>query len=146
MAIQSTVEANKELVRESLQRIFNEHNPDLASEYFTLEAKWHGGIVGTVEGLENVTEVLRSFIGAVPDLHATEQDIVAEGDTVVVRLVVEGTHQGNLLGIPATGRRVRWDAVDIYRLSDGKIAEEWAADDSTAILYEVGAYKPPWIR
>jgi predicted ester cyclase len=129
-----------------LQRLFNEHNPDLASEYYALEAKWHGGSIGTVEGLENVTEVLRGFISAIPDLHATEQDMVAEGDTVVVRLVVEGTHQGNLLGIPATGRRVRWDAVDIYRLSDGKIAEEWAADDSTAILYEVGAYKPPWIR
>jgi predicted ester cyclase len=129
-----------------LQRLFNEHNPDLASEYYALEAKWHGGSIGTVEGLENVTEVLRGFISAIPDLHATEQDMVAEGDTVVVRLVVEGTHQGNLLGIPATGRRVRWDAVDIYRLSDGKIAEEWAADDSTAILYEVGAYKPPWIK
>ena len=146
MDIQSTVEANKELIRESLQRTFNEHNPDLASEYFTPEAKWHGGSVGTVEGLENVTEVLRGFISAIPDLHATEQDMVAEGDTVVVRLFVEGTHQGNLLGIPATGRRVRWDAVDIYRLSDGKIAEEWAADDSTAILHQVGAYKPPWMK
>ena len=146
MAIQSTVEANKERVREFVQRVFNEHDPGLASEYFTLEAKWHGGIAGTVKGRENVTELLRGFIGAIPDLHATEQDMVTEGDTVVVRLVVEGTHQGNLLGIPATGREVRWDAVDIYRLSDGKIAEEWAADDFTAILYEVGAYKPPWLK
>jgi predicted ester cyclase len=72
--------------------------------------------------------------------------MVAEGDAVVVRLVVEGTHRGNLLGIPATGRRVRWDAVDIYRLSDGKIAEEWAADDTAAVLYQVGAFVPPWLK
>jgi predicted ester cyclase len=43
------------------------------------------------------------------------------------------------------GRRVRWDAVDIYRLRDGKISEEWAADDLTAILDAVGEYKAPWI-
>ena len=84
MAIQGTVAANKELVREFVQRVFNEHDPGLASEYFTLDAKWHGGTAGTVEGRENVTAVLRGFIGALPDLHATEQDMVAEGDTVVV--------------------------------------------------------------
>ena len=52
---------------------------------------------------------------------------------------------GDLLGIAPTGRRVRWDAVDVYRLRDGKISEEWAADDLTAILHAVGAYTPPWI-
>lgn len=95
------------------QRVFNEHNPDLASEYFAPEVKWHGGPLGTVEGAENVTEVLRGFIGALPDLHAAEQDMVAAGDTVAVRYIVEATHEGNLLGIAQTGRRVRWDAVDI---------------------------------
>jgi predicted ester cyclase len=146
MAIQSTVATNKEFVREFVQRVFNEHNPDVASEYYLPEATWHGGILGTVEGIENVIGVLRGSIGAFPDLHATELDMVAEQDTVVVRLVVEGTHEGNLFGIPATSRRVRWDAVDIYRLSDGKIAEEWAADDTAAVLYQVGAFVPPWLK
>jgi len=89
--------------------------------------------------------LLRGFIGALPDLNAQEQDIVAQGDAVAVRFVVEATHQGNLLGIAPTGRRVRWDAVDVYRLTDGKISEEWAADDLTAILHRVGAYTPPWL-
>jgi SnoaL-like polyketide cyclase len=48
--------------------------------------------------------------------------------------VVKATHKGELLGIAPTGRRVRWDEVDVYRLSDGKITEEWALDDFTAIL------------
>jgi predicted ester cyclase len=107
--------------------------------------KWHGGLLGTVVGSESVTGMLRGFIGALPDLHAAEQDIVAAGDTVAVRYVVEATHEGDLLGIAPTGRRVRWDALDIYRLADGMIVEEWASDDLAAILYQVGAYTPPWL-
>ena len=145
MASETTVRSNTEIVREYTQRVFNEHDPDLASEYFTPEVKWHGGLLGTVEGSESVTQMLNGFIGALPDLHATEQDIVAAGDTVAVRYVVEATHEGNLLGIAPTGRRVRWDAFDIYRLADGMIVEEWAGDDLAAILYQVGAYTPPWL-
>jgi predicted ester cyclase len=117
----------------------------VASGYLTPDVKWHGGTLGTVEGVENVTALLRGFIGALPDLHAQEQDVVADGDKVAVRFVVEATHKGDLLGIAPTGRRVRWDAVDVYRLSDGRISEEWAADDMTAILHQVGAYTSPWI-
>ena len=71
--------------------------------------------------------------------------MVAEGDTVAVRFVVEATNAGKLLGIEPTGRRVRWDAVDVYRLREGMIVEEWAADDMTAIPHQVGAYTPPWL-
>jgi predicted ester cyclase len=145
MASETDFRSNTEIVLDYTRRVFNEHNPDPASEYLTPEVKWHGGTFGTFEGLENVTALLRGFIGALPDLHAAEQDVVAEGDTVAVRFVVEATHEGNLLGIEPTGRRVRWDAVDVYRLKDGRIVEEWAADDALAILHQVGAYTPPWL-
>jgi predicted ester cyclase len=61
--------------------------------------------------------------------------MVAEGDTVAVRYIVEATHKGDLPGIPVTGRRVRWDALDVYRVSDGKIVEEWAGDDLLAPVW-----------
>jgi len=115
---------NKRIVRAYVDEVFNAHTPDRARDYLTPDVKWHGGTLGTVEGVENVVGLLRGFIGALPDLHATERAIVAEGDLVAARLTVEATHQGELLGIPATGRPVRWDAVDVYRLVDGKIAEE----------------------
>ena len=139
------VETNVELVRDYTRQVFNGHNPDLAYQYVAPDVKWHGGTLGTVEGAENLVGLLRGFIGALPDLTAQEQDVVAEGDFVAVRFVVEATHKGELLGITATGNRVRWDAVDIYRLRNGKISEEWAADDLTAILHQVGAYMPPWL-
>jgi predicted ester cyclase len=145
MTSDTAVGSNVEIVRDYTRRVFNAHNPDLASECVTADVKWHGGTLGTVEGAENLVGLLRGFIGALPDLNAQEQDIVAAGDTVAVRFVVEATHEGDLLGIAPTGRRVRWDAVDVYRLRDGKISEEWAADDMTALLHQVGAYTPPWL-
>jgi len=145
MASTPAVRTNTEVVRDYIREVFNGHAPDLAAKYLAADVKWYGGTLGTVEGLENVTELLRGFIAALPDLHAAEQDLLAAGDTVVVRLVVEAAHEGNLLGIEPTGHRVRWDAVDIYRLADGLIVEEWAADDLTAILHQVGAYTPPWL-
>jgi predicted ester cyclase len=60
-------------------------------------------------------------------------------------LVVTGTQEGPLLGIPATGRHLQWDAIDLYRLKGGKISQEWASEDLTAILNDTGTYKAPWI-
>ncbi len=145
MATESRIRSNMDILREYNQRVFNDHEPGLASAYLTPDVTWHGGTLGTIEGVENVTAMLSAFIGALPDLHAAEQDAVAMEDTVAVRFVVEATHRGNLLGIAPTGRRVRWDAIDIYRLANGMIVEEWADDDSTAILHQVGAYPPPWL-
>ena len=139
------LEANKELVRAYTRTVFNEHQTDRASEFLAPEVKWHGGTPGTVDGLANVAAMLRGFVGALPDLTATEQDLVAEGDTVAVRYVVEATHKGDLMGIPATGRRVRWDAFDVYRVADGKIVEEWASDDLLAFIHNLGVYTPPWL-
>jgi predicted ester cyclase len=62
-----------------------------------------------------------------------------------MRFVIDATHGGPLFGVPATGNHVHWTAIDIYRMEDGKIAEEWAADDGIAILHDIGVYTPPWL-
>jgi predicted ester cyclase len=80
-----------------------------------------------------------------PDLHATTLAVAADEDTVWCRFVVEGTNEGSLFGFPATGKTVRWDEIDTYRVANGKIVEEWSSPDMTNILYQVGAYTPPWI-
>ena len=146
MATPAGVEANKNLVRAYTQTVFNDHHTDRAAEFLARDVTWHGGTLGTMDGVDNVAAMVRGIIEALPDLTATEQDIIAEGDTVAVRYVVEATHTGDLLGIPATGRRVRWDAVDVYRVANGKIVEEWAGDDLLAILVNLGAYTPPWLE
>jgi predicted ester cyclase len=140
-----TTETNLALTREYLDRVFNAHRPELAADYLTPHVKWHGGTLGTIEGPDNVVALLQGFIGGLPDLNAIEQDALAQGDLVAMRFVISATHDGPLFGVPATGNHVQWTAVDIYRMEDGKIAEEWAADDLTAILHDMGVYSPPWL-
>ena len=106
---------------------------------------WHGGTVGAVAGRANVAGLFASVVAAFPDSHITIYDIFGQGDQVVVRVVLSGTQQGAILAIPASGRHVQWDGVDIYRLRDGKISNIWAGDDWTAILNDTGTYKAPWI-
>lgn len=81
-----------------------------------------------------------------PDLKNTVLDTVADGDSVVLRVAVEATHKGNLFGFPATNRRVRYEAIDWYKVSNGKIVEEWAGEDWLKILADIGAYTPPWMK
>src|ERR1700722_3058174 len=138
------LEVNKKLARDYIDQVFNQHNPAKAADFVTGDAVWHGGALGDITGAGNLAALLGSFIGALPDPRAAERDIIAENDLVVARLVVTATVKGSLLGVPADGKPVRWDAVDIYRVTDGKISEEWAADDIATIMAQVGAFNPPW--
>jgi predicted ester cyclase len=142
----ANVTANKKLILGFLDYVLNEHHGDAAGSYFTPDAQFHAGTVGTITGSTNIGPVLGSIVAAVPDIHAAVQDIFGQGNEVVVRLVVTGTQSGNLLGIPATGRPLSWDAVDVYQLKGGKINQEWAAEDLTAILYDTGTFTAPWIH
>ena len=133
------------IARDYLARVFNGQNAERAREFFTPDVVWHGGALGTVTGVDTIVPVLGGFIGALTGIKAEVQDVIANKDLVALRLVVSATHTGNLLGIPATGRRVQWDAVDIYRVrDDGKISEQWAFEDMAAILSQLGAAKLPW--
>ena len=139
-------DSNQHVVEAFMADVLNGHHGDHAARYLTADAQWHGGTVGTVAGRDNVAGLMTAVVTSIPDLHAAQQDIVVQGDEVVVRLVVTGTQQGPLLGIAASGRAVRWDATDLYRLKNGRISEEWAAEDFTAFLNDTGTYKAPWIQ
>ena len=145
MTSQNTTEDNKRIVRAFIEAAFNKHQPDKAGEYMTSDIKWHGGTLGTVQGRANFVGLIGAIVTALPDLRNVELDLIAERDIVSVRATVDGTHTGDLLGIPASGQHVQWDAIDNYRVVDGKISEEWAADDLLAFVYGVGAYTPPWL-
>ena len=111
-------------VRTFVASVFNGHKPDHDGAYVTSDVVWNGNAVGTINGVDTVVAVLGGFIGALPDIHAEEQDVIASDDLVAVRLGVSATQTGDLLGTPASGRAVQWDAVDIYRVTDdGKITE-----------------------
>jgi predicted ester cyclase len=132
-------------VREFVAGVINGHDPERARDFFTADVVFHAGALGTLSGIDTVATTLGGFIDALTDIDAVEQDVIASGDLVALRQVVSATHTGNLLGVPATGRRIQWDAVDIYRvLDDGRISEQWAFEDLAAILSQAGAITLPW--
>jgi predicted ester cyclase len=99
------IEANKKLARDYIDQVFNQHNPAKAADFVSGDVVWHGGGLGDIAGPDNLAGLLESFIGALPDLYAAEQDIIAENDLVLVRLVVTATVRGSLLGCRPTASR-----------------------------------------
>jgi predicted ester cyclase len=140
-----TIDQRIEVPRRFLAEVFNGHDAERARDFFTPDVVWHGPSIGTVAGVDNIVPLLGAFIGPLSNIRAEEQDVIASGDLVALRLVVTATQTGDLLGIPASGRDVRWDAVDIYRVNDdGKISEQWAFEDLAAIGSQLGAFSLPW--
>ena len=140
-----TTETRIAVAREYVDRVFNGHNGELAREYFTPDVTFHALTVGTLSGVDTVVPVLVGLIDALSDIHAEVQDVIASNDLVALRQVVKARHTGTLLGMPATGGPLHWDAVDIYRIDDaGKISEQWAFEDFAAILSQSGGVKLPW--
>jgi steroid delta-isomerase-like uncharacterized protein len=89
-------------------------------------------------GAEAMKEVFVRLLQAFPDLHITVEDVIAEGDKVVCRNTVTGTHLGDYLGIPPTGRSVTYKEIMIARFDNGRIVETWGVVDVHAQLKQLG--------
>ena len=140
-----TVDQRIEVPRRFMAEVFNGHSPEKARKFFTADAVWHGPSIATVTGVDTIVGLLTAFIDPLSNIRAEEQDVIASDDLVALRLVVTATQSGDVLGMPATGREFRWDAVDIYRVADdGKISEQWAFEDLAAIGSQLGAFSLPW--
>jgi steroid delta-isomerase-like uncharacterized protein len=90
-------------------------------------------------GAELVKELFAKLRRAYPDLHITIEDLIAEDDKVVSRNTVTGTHEGEYMGIPPTGKSVTYKEIIISRFVDGRIAENWAVVDVLSQMKQLGA-------
>ncbi|MCV9966705.1 ester cyclase [Pararhizobium sp. BT-229] len=81
-----------------------------------------------------------TFLNAFPDFQLETQDMFATDDKVAVRFRMTGTHTGEFLGNQPTGKRVDYQSYELYRIADGKIAEEWICSDMLTILTQIGAF------
>ena len=116
---------------------------DRAEEVVASDFIDHAPLPGQAPGLEGAKRKWAMYLTAIPDLRVTIEDLVAEGDKVAVRRSYEGTHQGELLGIPATGKQLQVGSISIFRLVDGKIAENWEQLDRLALLQQLGVIPAP---
>jgi steroid delta-isomerase-like uncharacterized protein len=137
-------EQDKALIGRFVDEIFNRGNMSLADEVMTPDFVEHEqlppGIPSGREGVKVLASMMRS---AFPDFKATIEDIIAEGDKVVIRMTWSGTHKGEFMGIPATGKRVSIGVIDILRMDGGKCVEHWGQMDSMGMMQQIGAIPAP---
>jgi steroid delta-isomerase-like uncharacterized protein len=132
---------NKATVRRYIAQVLNEQRQDLVEEFLTENIELHGS--GLATGLEVVKQWLTMFTAAFPDGYTTIEDVVAEEDRVVARTTFTGTHQGEMQGIPATGKKVFMSGITIFRLDNGKITEGWLVNDSLGLMQQLGVIPMP---
>jgi steroid delta-isomerase-like uncharacterized protein len=98
-----------------------------------------GDTEADVRGPAQLKIFVRNLCDALPDIHISIEDIMAEDQKVMVRVVIEGTHLGSGLGVPPTGRRIRIAGIVLVRVSKGKIVEGWNSWDQLGLLRQIGA-------
>jgi steroid delta-isomerase-like uncharacterized protein len=128
----------KELARRFYDEILNEGKLDVIDELISDDLVEHQEIPGMPPGKEGVRSFVTSFRNAFPDFRAEIQGLVSEGDEVWVYAVMTGTQNGDLPGIPATGKRVSIQAFDRVRVQDGKAVEHWGASDDLGMMTQLG--------
>jgi steroid delta-isomerase-like uncharacterized protein len=95
------------------------------------------------EGVEPFKQQLAAFRAAFPDLRVTVEDLLIDGDRFASRTTVTGTHTGDLMGMPATGRQISVEAVDIGRVENGQAKERWGGLNMYSMLTQLGAIPQP---
>ena len=136
-------EENKAVVRRVLDEAWNTGNLAVVDETFAADFVDHDAPPGLPGGLEGSRLLIGMYRTVFPDLHATVEDQLSEGDRVVTRWSATGTHQGSLLGIPGTGRPVSFGGITINRVVDGRIVEMWSGVDQMGMLQQIGAIPAP---
>jgi steroid delta-isomerase-like uncharacterized protein len=138
-----STEENKALVRRQVDEMWNQENLAVADEVYATDVIVHGGLPGQPSGVEAIKQGVKLDRAAFPDFHVTIDDLVGEGDKVVIHATIRGTHKGEWLGIPPTGKQVTMTGITIVRIADGKIVEVWNCADLLGLMQQLGAIPTP---
>jgi predicted ester cyclase len=139
------LEANKDLVRRMYAVLHGGGDTDAASQIVAEDYVDHDLPGIGSGGRDQLFMLVKGVRAAIPDVHPTVVQAVAEGDLVAARVVATGTHSGAPFppGIPAAGAKLSWQECHIYRIANGRIAEHWGVNDMLAILTQLGAMPAP---
>jgi steroid delta-isomerase-like uncharacterized protein len=137
---------NKEKVRRLLEEGFGQGKVDVVDEVLHSDFVCYdpNSEAGEIRGADTIKGEIEYFRTAAPDLTYTVEDQIAEGDKVVSRYRVSGTHQGEFFGVPGTGNRVEFTGINIDRFDEsGKMVEEWPEYDLLGAMRQIGAVPEP---
>ena len=134
---------NKALVRRYYDEVFNERKVGLVDELAVEDYLEHDPFPGQGDGRADLRARVQLILAAMNPLRFSIEDMVAEGDRVVVRWVQQGKQTGSFMGIPPSGADYTFAGIDIHRLRDGRMAEHWHVVDLFALLQQLGAIPAP---
>ena len=127
----------KEVILRYYDRVWDRRQPEAIESLFAPEYANHAGARGTLAGPAGIAKNYQSLVEAFPDVRFTLDDILVEGEKVVVRYTMLGTHKGAFQGKQATGRTVNVPGIGIYRVTGGLIRESWVLRDSLVLLRQI---------
>ena len=134
---------NKALVRRFVDEVQSGGNISLIDEICSPEFVNHSAPPGVPADCEGIKIVTAMFRGAFPDSYFTVEDMIAEGDKVATRKTFHGTHEGEFMGIPPSGRSVSMGLIDVVRIDDGRVVEHWSVGDSIGLMQQLGVIPQP---
>ena len=134
-----STEENETIVRRYIEQAWNQGNVSIIDELMAPGYRRHVNGCPTPLTRDGHKQRLLRIHRALPDVHLTIEDMIVAGDRVVSRLTLRGTQRETFMGIPPTGRRVTVTGIDIARVSDGKIVEQWAEMDTLGLIQQLGA-------
>lgn len=135
-----SIEKNKNLVR-LYQEIHNSNDLDRLTEVVSEDLLTPNIMPGIPHGLEGAKAAHRIMLTGFPDYQTIIDDMIAEGDKVAARIKMTGTHSGEFMGIPPTGRRISFTGIYFARIAGGKIVEHWGEEDGVSLLQQLGVLK-----
>ena len=138
-----STEDNKATVQHLYEQLFNQGNLSVADEVIAPDFINHNASPGSNRGPESMRQLITMLSTAFPDMHYTIEELVAEGDTVVARVTVSGTHRGPFQGMPPTGRSFRQAQMHFIRFRDGKAVEHRAVRDDLGMMRQLGVIPAP---
>jgi len=134
---------NSAIVRDFVEETINQGRIDSAERFVWDDVVEQVPFPGQGPGVEGLKDVLRGMRAGFPDIHFAIEEQIAEGDKVLSRFEWTGTHRGEFLGVPATGRPVKVWGMVIDRLVDGRIKETRIIMDTLGLMMQLGAIPPP---
>ena len=138
-----SAQENKALVRRYIEEVHNKGNLYAVEEFFAVDSIDHNALPGTPSGLSGMKQTHAIIHTAFANINVSIEDMVAEGDKVVVRFTASGIHKGEFMGISTTGRQFTIMEIRIYRIAAGKIVEHWGLLDQTDLLQQLGVTSAP---
>ncbi len=135
-----STEQNKTIVRRWIEEGWNKGNVNVVDQFYAPNVVQHdASSPAPVTSSADLKQYVGAFLTAMPDLHFTIDDLLAEGDKVLWRFTSQGTQTGPLMNIPPSGKPGTVTGMALFRLADGKIAEVWVNYDLLGFLQQIGA-------